>query len=68
MMSRSLAVRALATGFEQAPGAGTDEHRRARAAHLATEMLLAVDKPLGTAGLRLGRDGVLENGTRWRIT
>jgi uncharacterized protein (DUF2267 family) len=39
------AVRALATGFEQAPGAGTDEQRRARAAHLATEMLLAVDKP-----------------------
>jgi len=39
------AVRTLATGLEQSPGAGADEQRRSRAAHLAAEMLLTVDKP-----------------------
>jgi uncharacterized protein (DUF2267 family) len=35
------AVRALAVGMEQAPGAGIDEARRSRAARLAADILIA---------------------------
>jgi uncharacterized protein (DUF2267 family) len=39
------AIRTLAAGLELAPGAEADQQRRSRAGHLATEMLLAVEKP-----------------------
>jgi hypothetical protein len=37
----SAAVRALALGFEEHPGAGVDEQRRARAARVAADILIA---------------------------
>lgn len=40
------AIRALAAGFEQANDSSAEDQRRSRAAHLATEMLLAAEKPV----------------------
>ena len=37
----SAAVRVLALGFEDQPGAGVDERRRARAARVAADILIA---------------------------
>lgn len=43
------AVRTLATGFEAEPGAGVDEQRRSRAARLAAEILLDIEKPTASS-------------------